>query len=741
PMTPPEAQPVSSLEADEPQTKSWERFFKKYYRKQINEAALGWPTRRSLVIDWFDLDKHDPTLAEKLLQQPIETLAQADEAIKLVDVPLEPRPRLHVRVEHLPDVARVDVRDIRAEHLGKLIAVKGLVKKTTEVRPKVQEAVFKCGRCGSLIREPQEEHLVLKEPLECYEDQGGCGRESTFKLIVGATKGATSMFVDTQKLEVQEAPEAMKGGEQPQRLELFAEDDLCGIVRPGERITVNGVLRSAVRKDHGVKSTLFNIFVDAVSVEKAEQEFEEIETTEEEELHIKRFSQDPTVYEKMRKSIAPNLYGLEMEKLALMLQLFGGVEKVLPDKSRLRGDIHVLLVGDPGVAKSQLIRYMSGLAPRGIYTSGKSSSGAGLTAAAVKDDFGEGRWTLEAGAMVLADRGLLCVDEIDKMDKNDQSSMHEGMEQQSISVAKAGITATLQSRCSVLGAANPKMGRFDDYTPIAEQINFPPALLSRFDIIFVMRDEPKVDRDSMLARHILNVHRGGAMLQQLKHDASAYSPEEVDAVLSSVEPALAQNLPKCFKDWKDFLRKYVAYSKRTCHPVLSDDSRDRLAEYFVGLRNRRTMPQLQGNAGAGRPAPRGGDEGSRAIPLTARQLEALVRISESSARVRLSRDVTAEDTRRAIEIYEYYMKRIGASEGGIIDADIVASGVSNAQRIIMGVIRELSAGTEYGADMNSVKAACESRSNVPPEKVDAFIAAAKQRGELYSPRDGFVKHT
>jgi replicative DNA helicase Mcm len=214
-------------------------------------------------------------------------------------------------------------------------------------------------------------------------------------------------------------------------------------------------------------------------------------------------------------------------------------------------------------------------------------------------------------------------------------------------------------------------------------------------------------------------------------------------VLASIEPPLAQNLPKCFKDWKDFLRKYVAYSKRTCHPVLSEEARDKLAEYFVGLRNRRTMPQLQGSAGgaAARASARAtDDDGTSAIPLTARQLEALVRLSESSARARLAREVSGEDTRRAIEIYEYYMKRIGASEGGVIDADIVASGVSNAQRIINGVIRELEAGTEHGADVNSVRAACEGR-GVAPEKVDAFIAQAKTRGELYSPRDGFVKHT
>lgn len=707
---PPEAEMQAAYAGEEPHVKSWERFFKTYYREQINEAVLGFPQRRSLVIDFFDLDKHDGTLAQYLLDHPNQALQHAQEALKSVDVPVEPRPKLHVRVIRLPVTNTIDVRDLRAEHLGKLVAVKGLIKKVTEVRPKIQDAVFQCGRCGAFIREAQEEHLVLKEPMECYEDQGGCGRDSNFKLIVAETRGQASKFVDTQKLEIQESPEQMRGGEQPQRLELFAEDDLCGMVRPGERITINGVLRSSIRKDHGVKTTIFNIFVEINSVEKHEQEFEEIQTTEEEEAEIRRFSRDPELYVKMRGSIAPTLYGMQMEKMTLLLQLFGGVEKNLPDKTRLRGDIHVLLVGDPGVAKSQLIRYMSGLAPRGIYTSGKSSSGAGLTAAAVKDDFGDGRWTLEAGAMVLADRGLLCVDEIDKMDKNDQSSMHEGMEQQSISVAKAGITAQLQSRCSVLGAANPKQGRFDEFSPIAEQINFPPALLSRFDVIFVMQDKPKVEHDSQLARHILNVHRGGGMLMQLRHDdTQVYSTEEVDALLAKVEAPVA----------KDFLRKYVAYAKRTCHPVLSEEARDRLVDYYVSLRR-----QAQG-------------EESRAIPLTARQLEALVRISEASARIRLAREVGSEDTDRAIQIFEYYMKRIGGSEGGIMDIDMVASGVSHNQRNAIGtiksVIRDLEAGNPDGALWQDIVDACE-RKGVSLAELEKSIKRLKTQGEVYQGR-------
>jgi replicative DNA helicase Mcm len=308
------------------------------------------------------------------------------------------------------------------------------------------------------------------------------------------------------------------------------------------------------------------------------------------------------------------------------------------------------------------------------------------------------------------------VDEIDKMDKNDQSSMHEGMEQQSISVAKAGITATLQSRCSVLGAANPKQGRFDEFSPIGEQINFPPALLSRFDVIFVLQDKPDVERDGLLARHILNVHRGGAMLEQLRNDDTEYTQEQVESVLSKVEPVLS----------KDFLRKFVAYAKRTCHPVLTEEARDKLAAYYVDLRR-----QAQG-------------EESKAIPLTARQLEALVRLSEASARVRLSQKVLPEDTDRAVQIFEYYMKRIGGSEGGIMDIDMVASGVSHSQRqsvgIVKGVIRDLEAGSDHGAEYAEVVSQCE-RKGVTPDQVQKIVDRLKQQGEAYSPRENHLKLT
>ena len=393
--------------------------------------------------------------------------------------------------------------------MGSFIAVEGLVKKITEVRPKLEVAAFQCQKCGAVIRIEQDED-ILKEPSECYEDQGGCGRVSSFKLST-----TLSTFIDSQKIEIQENPEGLRGGAQPERISVYLEDDLVGGVAPGDRVIVNGILQSVARHRGAFRLTSFDKTMNAVSIESQEFAFEEVEVTKEDEKKILKISKDPGIYDKMRQSIAPTIYGLDIEKDALVLQLFGGIAKEMPDGTRTRGDIHTLLVGDPGTAKSQMLSYMAKLAPRSVYASGKASSAAGLTAAAVRDDFGEGHWTLEAGALVLADKGLACIDEIDKMEETDRSSLHQAMEQQEISVAKAGINATLKTRCAVLAAANPKLGRFDEFMPMHEQINMPPALLSRFDLIFSILDKPNRKTDIDLAAHILQSHKGGEIHEHL----------------------------------------------------------------------------------------------------------------------------------------------------------------------------------------------------------------------------------
>jgi replicative DNA helicase Mcm len=369
---------------------------------------------------------------------------------------------INIRFINLPK--KVGIRNIRSDHINTFISVEGILRKITEVRPRIIEATFRCP-AGHFTRKIQKYGKFI-EPDSCATD--GC----SFKKLELVPKLST--FVDSQKLRIQESPEGLRGGEQPQTLDVDVIDDLSGIGTPGDRIIINGILRSQQRMIKGEKSTVFDIFLECNSLEFAEKEFEEVEINEQDEDTIKALSEDKRIYEKITHSIAPTIYGSEEVKEAIALQIFGGIAKEMPDGTHLRGDIHVLLIGDPGIAKSQLLRYVVKLSPRAIYTSGQSSTSAGLTATAVKDEFGDGRWTLEAGALVLADMGIAAVDEMDKMQKEDRSALHEAMEQQSISVAKAGITATLKSRCALLGAANPKYGRFDMWGDIADQINIAP---------------------------------------------------------------------------------------------------------------------------------------------------------------------------------------------------------------------------------------------------------------------------
>ena len=488
---------------------SLQNFFEEKYKSEIETVALSYPTVRSLNVNYDSIEKFDEKLAELLIKQPYKVIPNAKEALKNIDVAVEKKLELNFRVINLPDTEKLLIRNIRANHLGKLAAVEGLVRKRTEVRPKLQVAAFKCQKCGATIKIEQEED-ILKEPSECYEDQGGCGRISSFKLST-----TLSTFIDSQKLEIQENPEGLRGGAQPERISVYLEDDLVGEIAPGDRVIVNGILHSMQRRRGTFRLTSFNKTLDAVSIENQEMAFEEVEVNEEDEKEILKISKDPNIYEKMKQSIAPTIFGMDIEKEALVLQLFGGLSKEMPDGTYIRGDIHALLVGDPGTAKSQMLAYLSKLAPRSVYASGKASSAAGLTAAAVRDEFGEGQWTLEAGALVLADMGVACIDEIDKMDDSDRSALHQAMEQQEISVAKAGINATLKSRCALLAAANPKLGRFDEFIPIHEQINMPPALLSRFDLIFSILDKPNKTTDTNLATHILLSHKAGEVHEHI----------------------------------------------------------------------------------------------------------------------------------------------------------------------------------------------------------------------------------
>jgi replicative DNA helicase Mcm len=401
-------------------------------------------------------------------------------------------------------------------------------------------------------------------------------------------------------------------------------------------------------------------------------------------------------------------------KEAIALQLFGGIMKEMPDGSHLRGDIHILLIGDPGIAKSQLLRYVVKLSPRAIYTSGQSSTSAGLTATAVKDEFGDGRWTLEAGALVLADMGIAAIDEMDKMQKEDRSALHEAMEQQSISVAKAGITATLKSRCALLGAANPKYGRFDDYAQIGEQINMPASLLSRFDLIFVMTDKPDPKRDGAIADHILKAHSiGETIVQHSKSPIPGVNDEYIAEQLKPVTPDIEPGL----------FRKYVAYAKRNSFPRLSDTAREALIAYYLRLRGLAS-------------------ESSKPVPVTARQLEALVRLAEASARIRLSKDIEGEDAERVITIVDTCLRQIAYdAKTGSFDIDKVVTGYSKSKRDIIRRIKEVIRGIADESGRARIDQVIETieKEGFGRDEIRKQIDMFLRQGEAMEPKPGIIK--
>jgi len=700
---------VVQLLKDESLVSSWENFFEENSRPHIENVALSYPDKRSLFVNYWDIDKHDSKLSEMVINQPYKAIFNAEEALKNIDVAVENKLKLHFRVFNIPDTQKIFIRKIRSSHLGKYSAVEGLVKKVTEVRPKLQLAAFQCQKCGAVLRIEQEED-ILKEPSECYEDQGGCGRISSFKLMT-----TLSTFIDSQKVEVQENPEGLRGGAQPERISVYLEDDLVGEIAPGDRIIVNGILHSMQRRRGTYRLTSFDKIMDACSIERQELAFEEVEVTKEDEKEIIKISKDPAIYDKMKQSMAPTIYGMDTEKEALVLQLFGGLSKRMPDGTYIRGDIHALLVGDPGTAKSQLLTYMSKLAPRSIYASGKASSAAGLTAAAVRDEFGEGQWTLEAGALVLADMGIACIDEIDKMEETDRSSLHQAMEQQEISVAKAGINATLKSRCAILAAANPKLGRFDEFMPIHEQINMPPALLSRFDLIFSIIDKPNRKIDTELATHVLRTHKAGEVAENIaKSKKSKHTKKEQDGLMENVMPIFEP----------EFLRKYVAYAKRSIYPVMSDDAFEILKNYYVDLRS----------------------SSEDSVPFTPRQLEAFVRLAEASARVRLSQEATVDDAKRAISIIDRYLRRVGLDrETGKFDIDIIATGISHSQhermRSLMDIIQKLCSEAKDG---NAVRGDIIREAEIvgmESTKVEEALERLKRNGQIYEPMHGKYRIT
>ena len=671
------------MDAQEQITRFHEFFEKFYYARILESAQKG---ENFLVIDFRKLSQFDPELAENVIEQPEEVLTAGELAIKEFDLPKEML-HFHMRVQDLPKSTRLMIRDVRSRHLNKMVWTNGVVRQKSDVRPQVTSARFECPSCGNVITVLQHEKK-FREPSRC-----GCGRKGKFKEL-------SKELIDAQGIVLEEAPEELEGGEQPKRVNVFLKNDLVSPLNdrrtsPGSKIKVTGwICEVPTSLRDGGKSTKFDLMFHANHIETIEEDFTDIKISKEEEEAIKEIARDPDVYNRLVRSIAPSIFGHDKTKEALLLQFVGGVRKERVDGTVTRGDMHVLLVGDPGCGKSQLLKRAVKVAPKARYATGMGVSGAGLTAAVVKDEF-LGGWSLEAGALVLSNRGFIMIDELDKMSKEDSSAMHEALEQQTVSISKANIQATLRAETTVLAAGNPKFGRFNQMEPLAPQIDLPPTLINRFDLIFPITDMPDKDRDEKMAQHILGLHK----------DPSLSEPQ----------------IPT------DLLRKFIAYARQRIKPKITDEALEEIKSYYVTMR---TKGQVE-------------DSSSRAIPITARQLDALVRLAEASAKIRLSENVTKEDARRAIELLKYCLNQVALDkETGQIDIDQISTGISTTQRNKIIVVKELIAELENQIGKTiPIEDILElaKKQGIMRTHVEEAIEKLRKQGDIFEPKRGFIQ--
>ena len=556
--------------------------------------------------------------------------------------------RIQVRTYNLAE--HKSMRDLDPKDIAQMVAVRGMIVRTSSIIPDIKVGFFRCTSCRH-TEERAVDNGRIEEPRSC----NNCGAKNSMEMVHNRC-----CFGDKQMIKLQEAPESIPDGETPTTVTLYAFDDLVDVARPGDRVEITGIFRAVASRPNPRRRSLHSVYktyIDVIHFRKTQKgrlsaedasadqssdfhtsfnEGDEIgRVVQERKERCEALSRDPDIYAKLVEALAPSIWEMDDVKKGVLLMLFGGVSKQLANK-RLRGDINVLLCGDPGTSKSQMLSYVHKIAPRGIYTSGKGSSAVGLTAHVFKDPETK-EITLESGALVLSDRGICCIDEFDKMSDETRSILHEAMEQQTVSIAKAGIIATLNARTAILASANPVDSRYNPALSIVENVNLLPTLLSRFDLIYLVLDKPNVESDRRLAKHLVSLFH---------HEPSVRR-----------ETMSAKNLSE-----------YISYAKQHINPTISDEAATALVSGYVEMR------RLGGSVT---------NASKKLITATPRQLESLIRLSEAHARLHFREVVGREDVDEAIRLMNVATQKAATDpRTGTIDMDMISTGVSTAGRLL-----------------------------------------------------------
>ncbi|KAA8906125.1 MCM2/3/5 family-domain-containing protein [Sphaerosporella brunnea] len=567
--------------------------------------TLGVDNAESLEISFQHLAESKATLALFLANAPLETLKIFDEvamdAVRM-DYPDYDRihSEIHVRVADLP--TSYTLRELRQAHLNALVRVRGVVTRRTGVFPQLKYVRFDCTKCGTTLGPFQQESNVEVKISFCQN----CQSRGPFTL-----NSEKTVYRNYQKMTLQESPGTVPAGRLPRHREVILLWDLIDSAKPGEEVEVTGIYRNNYDVQLNSKNgfPVFATILEANNVVKSHDELAGFRLTEEDEKAIRALSKDKDVVDKIIDSIAPSIYGHRDIKTAVACSLFGGVPKNVGGKHNIRGDINVLLLGDPGTAKSQVLKYVEKTAHRAVFATGQGASAVGLTASVRRDPM-TSEWTLEGGALVLADKGTCLIDEFDKMNDQDRTSIHEAMEQQSISISKAGIVTSLQARCAIIAAANPIGGRYNSTIPFAQNVELTEPILSRFDVLCVVRDTVDPAVDEMLAKFVVESHG---------RSHPSVGGTNVTPSQKTVSP-----IPQ------DLLRKYILYAREKVQPKLHQMDQDKISRLYADLRKESLA--------------------TGSFPITVRHLESIFRLSEAFAKMRLSEFVSSGDVDAAIKV-------------------------------------------------------------------------------------------